>query len=111
MEEKWTIFGDRLMEQLKTQKISYRKFADGTGLTLTTVSRYANSQRIPRANEIIKVANYLRVTCDYMLGLSDDPHKTRDVWAKTDFCNLPSAQPELGKNTMPEQPKMDNNDT
>ena len=64
--------------------MSYRQFAEKVGLTLTTVSRYANSQRTPRASEILRSADVLGVTCDYMLGLSDDPHKTR----------LSSAQPE-----------------
>ena len=93
-EQNWSIFGKRLKDELVKQGISYRQFADKAGLTLTTVHRYANSLRIPRATEIIKSAEILGVTCDYMLGLSDDPHKTRDGWAKAGFHDLPSAQPE-----------------
>ena len=76
-EQNWSIFGKRLKDELVKQGISYRQFADKAGLTLTTVHRYANSLRIPRATEIIKSAEVLGVTCDYMLGLSDNPHKTR----------------------------------
>ena len=78
IKEKWTIFGERLKTESTKQGISYRQFAEKVGLTLTTVHRYANSQRVPRATEIVKVSNALGVTCDYMIGLSDDPHKTNN---------------------------------
>ena len=80
--EKWTIFGERLKTELERQGMSLRQFADKTGITLTTACRYVHSQRTPRATEILKAAKVLRVTCDYMLGLSDDPHKTRDGWTE-----------------------------
>ena len=95
MSEKWTIFGERLKAELDRQGMSLRQFSDKTGITLTTACRYAHSQRTPRATEILKAAKVLGVTCDYMLGLSDDPHKTRDGWAKAGFHDLPSAQPEI----------------
>ena len=92
--EKRTIFGERLKTELERQEMSLRQFAEKAGLTLTTACRYVHSQRTPRATEILKAAKVLGVTCDYMLGLSDDPHKTRDGWAKAGFHELPSAQPE-----------------
>ena len=92
--EKWTIFGERLKTELERQGMSLRQFSGKTGITLNTAFRYVHSQRIPRATEILKAAKVLGVTCDYMLGLSDDPHKTRDGWAKAGFHELPSAQPE-----------------
>lgn len=92
--EKWTIFGERLKAELERQGMSLRQFSGKTGITLNTAFRYVHSQRIPRATEILKAAKVLGVTCDYMLGLSDDPHKTQDGWAKAGFHELPSAQPE-----------------
>lgn len=74
--DEWKVFGERLKKQLEERGMSYREFANKAEMTLTTVCRYANSKRIPRANEIIKTANALGVTCDYMLGLSNDPYKT-----------------------------------
>lgn len=91
--EKWTIFGERLKAELERQGMSLRQFSGKTGITLNTAFRYVHSQRIPRATEILKAAKVLGVTCDYMLGLSDDPHKTRDGWANAGFHELPSAQP------------------
>ncbi len=74
--DEWTIFGERLKTELTRQEISYRQFSEMSGITTTTVCRYVNSERIPRASEIVKTANVLGVTCDYLLGLSDNPHKT-----------------------------------
>ena len=75
-EMKWTVFGERLSKELEKKQLSYRQFAERTGMTTTTVCRYAKCERVPRASEIIKTAEALGVTCDYLLGLSDDPHKT-----------------------------------
>ncbi len=72
----WTVFGERLSKELEKKQLSYRQFAEMAGITTTTVFRYAKCERIPRANEIKKTADVLGVTCDYLLGLSDDPHKT-----------------------------------
>ena len=74
--DEWTIFGERLKAELTRKRISYRQFSEMSGITTTTICRYVNSQRIPRATEIKKVADILGVTCDYMLGLSDYPSKT-----------------------------------
>lgn len=81
MDKQWTVFGERLRAELKRQGMSYRTFSAKVGLTLTTVYRYAVSERVPRASEILKTAKVLGVTCDYLIGLSDDPHKTsKNEW-------------------------------
>ena len=74
--EEWTVFGERLNAELKRQGMSYRELAKKTGITLGTICRYAKSERVPRANEILKTSTALGCTCDYLLGLSDDPYKT-----------------------------------
>ena len=78
----WKVFGERLKRELERQEISQRQLADKSGIPLATICRYVHSQRVPRATEILRLAKILHVTCDYMLGLSDDPHKTRDGWTK-----------------------------
>ena len=72
----WMIFAERLSEQMKKQNLSIRQLAERMDMTTTTIYRYANGQRVPRANEILKASDALGVTCDYLLGLSDDPKKT-----------------------------------
>ena len=80
----WMIFAERLSEQIKKQNLSIRQLAKRMGMTPTTIFRYAKGQRVPRANEILKASDVLGVTCDYLVGLSDDPKKT----------SRPSAQPD-----------------
>lgn len=72
----WMIFAERITAEMDRQQLSIRELADKIGMTPITVSRYAKGQRVPRANEIIKIADALCVTCDYLLGLSDNPYKT-----------------------------------
>jgi len=74
----YDIFGKRLQAEMDKRGLSYRAVAELVGMTTTTMYRYAKRHRVPRATEVLKVANALGVTCDYMLGLSDDPHKTAD---------------------------------
>lgn len=77
MKNEWKIFGERLKASLNERRVSYRWLADKTGITLTTIWRYANSERVPRASEILKCAKALNVTCDYLIGLSNHPKCTR----------------------------------
>jgi transcriptional regulator with XRE-family HTH domain len=72
----WMIFAERLSEQMKKQNLSIRQLAERMDMTPTTIFRYASGQRVPRANEILKASDVLGVTCDYLIGLSDDPKKT-----------------------------------
>ena len=72
----WTIFGERLSHIMRVNGVPLRKLERRTGITLTTLHRYATCKRVPRATEILKCADALGVTCDYLLGLSDDPHLT-----------------------------------
>ena len=80
----WMIFAERLSEQMKKQNLSVRQLAERMDMTPTTIFRYARGQRVPRANEILKASDVLGVTCDYLIGLSDDPKKT----------SRPTVQPE-----------------
>ena len=70
------IFAERLTAEMKRQELTYRQLAEKMGITVTTLFRYAKGQRVPKATEIVKASKALGVTCDYLIGLSDDPHKT-----------------------------------
>ena len=72
----WAIFGERLSHIMREYDVSLRELSRRTGITTTTLCRYTNCKRVPRATEILKCADALGITCDYLLGLSDDPHLT-----------------------------------
>lgn len=72
----WTVYGDRVKTELEAQGITTRELADKLDITPITMHRYLNGDRIPRGPVIAQTATVLNVTCDYLIGLSDDPHKT-----------------------------------
>lgn len=75
-------FAERLTAEIYQQGRTKRELAEKTGITEVTIGRYANGERIPKGPAIVKCAKALGVTCDYLLGLSDDPHKTgKQGWA------------------------------
>lgn len=74
----WTVYGDRVKAELETQGITTRELADRLNITPITMSRYLRGERIPRGPVIAQTATVLNVTCDYLIGLSDDPHKTSE---------------------------------
>ena len=72
----WTVYGDRVKAELEVQGITTRELADRLNITPITMHRYLTGERIPRGPVIVQTATALNVTCDYLIGLSDDPHKT-----------------------------------
>ena len=74
----WTVYGDRVRTELESQGITMRELADRLDITPITLHGYLTGNRIPRGPVIVKTATVLNVTCDYLIGLSDDPHKTSE---------------------------------
>lgn len=62
-------FHKRLIQLLKDKNISQKKLANGIGVTEATISRYVSGERFPRYELIGKIANFLGVTSDYLLGI------------------------------------------
>lgn len=54
----------------KTQQ----EIADILNMHRSVYRRYENGERETPAWVIVKLAEYYRVSTDYLLGLSDDPH-------------------------------------
>ena len=59
--------GDRIKYLCKQNVITQKQLADMTGITEASISRYVNGSREPRANSIVKLADALGVTTDYLL--------------------------------------------
>lgn len=71
----WTIFGERLKKQLEECGMTYRELAEKVGLSVPTICRFVNCETVPRATELLKIANVLGVNCNYLLGVIDDPYR------------------------------------
>ena len=59
--------GDRIKHLCKQKGITQKQLAELTGITEASISRTVNGGREPRANSILKLADALGVTTDYLL--------------------------------------------
>ena len=65
-------FKENLSEILKFHKLSQQKLANAIGVSQRAVSKWLNGQAEPTATNIFKIAIYLDVSADYLLGLSEE---------------------------------------
>ncbi|QHJ76618.1 MAG: Cro/C1-type helix-turn-helix domain protein [Bacteriophage sp.] len=62
---------DRLRELRKEQGITQQKLADDLLITTRTLGRYESGDREPRLSMIFDLADYFKVSIDYLVGRSD----------------------------------------
>jgi len=70
--------GERITRLRKKSNLSQRELADKTNLTEATLSRYENDLREPKGEVIVKIANALDVTTDYLLGRTDEINEKKE---------------------------------
>lgn len=83
-------FEDRLKDILKARHISQEKLADALGIARQTVSSYITGRTKPDAPALFNMAEYLQVSCDYLLGLSDVPAIKEDIQGAAKTTGLTS---------------------
>lgn len=66
------MFGVKLTKTLKESKITMYRLAKDLGYSKSTVTNWCNNFCEPKASDIAKIAIYLDVSADYLLGLEDD---------------------------------------
>ena len=60
-------FAQILKALMKEKKLTAGELAEYLGLARSSVSMYCTGKATPKADTIIKLANYFGVTCDYLL--------------------------------------------
>ena len=60
----------RIRELRKARRITQLKMALDLDMSQNTISRY---EREPGIAELIRIADYFRVSIDYLVGRTDDP--------------------------------------
>lgn len=73
----YCIFHERMKSRMNLSCMTGRELSEKTGITEVSISRYLTGQRVPKATEIIKIANALNCTCDYLLG--KNPRKNLSI--------------------------------
>ncbi len=74
MAQRSTYFrGDRLKRLREDRRLTQDELSDLLGIGHAQMNRYENGKTEPGPEAIIKFANVLEVTTDYLLGLVDEP--------------------------------------
>lgn len=64
----------RMKEIRKARGISQLRMAMDLNMAQNTISRYETGEREPGITELVKIADYFRVSVDYLLGRTDNPN-------------------------------------
>ncbi|MCR5309803.1 MAG: helix-turn-helix domain-containing protein [Lachnospiraceae bacterium] len=70
---------NRIRDLLREKGISQKQLAELTGVTESAVSHYISGDRVPRGNNLIKIAEALGTTVDVILGRSENNDKATDL--------------------------------
>lgn len=65
-------FGERLSEATRLRNITYVELANKTGCGKSTIESYCNNACNPSAKVIFKLAGALKVSADWLLGMTDN---------------------------------------
>ncbi len=63
----------RLFDLMAEKKVTQQQLSQATGISQGNISDWKNGRSSPKADALIKIANYFHVSTDYLLGLTDDP--------------------------------------
>jgi len=67
------MIGDILNETRKSQGVTAQQMADYLNISLRSYRYFESNDRQPSLQMLVKIANKLNVTTDYLLGCSDKP--------------------------------------
>lgn len=71
----------RIAQLRKESGISQNIFADELKVPRSTIAAWETGSRKPRASQLLQMSEYFNVTIDYMLGLTDEKHKSTVIEA------------------------------
>lgn len=70
------IFSERLRALRTIKNLSQTALADMLHISVRTIIRYENGDRVPDLDTACLLAQVLGVSLDYLCGLSDNPHRS-----------------------------------
>lgn len=65
----------RLFELLKQKGITAKTLSDNTGASTGNISDWKSGRTSPSTDKLVKIAEYLETTTDYLLGNTDNPRQ------------------------------------
>lgn len=67
------MFTDRFRQLLQSNGLTAYRIAKETGISQGLMAEYNRGEKIPTVNNLVKIANYLDCSIDYLLGRTDNP--------------------------------------
>ncbi|WP_281885359.1 helix-turn-helix domain-containing protein [Paenibacillus sp. YYML68] len=71
-------YGERIALLREKHAMTQGDLSSKLGITRASLSHYENNRRAPDFETIDKIANFFKVSVDYLLGRTDDPHQVLD---------------------------------
>jgi len=68
--------GQRISELRESQKLTQGELSSRLGITRASLSHYETGRRVPDYETIKKIADFFRVSVDYLIGRTEDPEPT-----------------------------------
>ena len=67
------MFTDRFIEIIQERQLTPYRIAKETGISLGLMGEYKRGLKVPTVDNLVKIANYLDCSIDYLLGRTDNP--------------------------------------
>ena len=67
---------ERLVALRKEHSLTQQQLADELNVSRSAVASWENGDRIPDINNLADLSMLYNVTCDYLIGLTDEKNKT-----------------------------------
>lgn len=71
------MFTDRFREIQQSRDITGYRIAKETGISQGLMASYNRGEKIPTVNNLVKIADYLDCSVDYLLGRTNKPEINR----------------------------------
>lgn len=94
-----TIFTDRFVKILQIRNITPYKIAKDTNISQGLMGEYKQGKKIPTVQNLIKIADYLDCSIDYLVGRTDCP----DVAQPKQAPEAPTSGEKPEGETIPEK--------
>lgn len=78
------VFASRLATARDLVHLSQRQLALRLGISPRAVGQYEQGENLPSVTTLVKIAEILHCSADFLLGLADDPHGASHPSAKED---------------------------
>jgi transcriptional regulator with XRE-family HTH domain len=89
-------FGDRLRELRVENKMGQKEVGDLINVSYSTIGKYESNERTPDPDKLNKLADFFKVSVDYLLGRTD----IKKNLTKQDWAFIMTHRPNAGKKTL-----------